>query len=365
LSGFAGLVGAAGAPVDPDVVAGLADAIAYCGPDRQGSWRGDGAALAHALLRTTEEDAGDRQPVSFDGRVWLVADARVDARKPLLGALGDAGRDVGPGAPDNELILHAYHAWGEACVERLIGDFAFAVWDAGRRKLFCARDQFGVTPFYYAAAGEWLVFADAVEAVLSHPGVDPALNRSTIGDYLLFGYSKEPGAGFYKNVRRLPAAHCLIFENGAARVRRYWTPPEPDPRPGRETEADTVERFRGILAEAVSDRLRWPKVATTLSGGMDSTLVTGFALRQAPAGCRIDAYSSGCNWLLPDQERYWAHVCATHLGAPFHAVNVEDHLLTPSDGEYWRRVPSRGSGCDGCPTRPCSPRWRRAARGCC
>jgi asparagine synthase (glutamine-hydrolysing) len=339
MSGFAGLIGPVGASIDPPLVESLAASVAYCGPDRQNRWQEGAVALVHALLRTTFEESGDRQPVSFDGEVRLVADARVDGRDELVNRLRAAGREVLSGSPDSELILHAYHAWGEACVERLIGDFAFAIWDGRERKLFCARDQFGTVPFYYATVDESLIFGDTVEALLVHPRLDRTLNRATVGDYLLFGYSNNPEAGFYQHIHRLPAAHCLIHREGELRVRRYWTPPEPCPRAPHESDQDTVERFGQVLREAVKDRLRSGKIASTLSGGMDSTLVTGLALRHAPVDVRIDAYTSGCDWLLPDNERYWAHLCAHHLGVPFHSVSVEGNLLNPADGNYWRYPP--------------------------
>jgi hypothetical protein len=109
----------------------------------------------------------------FDGEVYLVADARVDSRSELLDRLRGAGRMVQNEAPDSELILHAYHAWGEACVQRLLGDYSFAVWNARERTLFCVRDHFGVVPFYYATIGEWFVFGNTVEALLAHPGGFP------------------------------------------------------------------------------------------------------------------------------------------------------------------------------------------------
>jgi asparagine synthase (glutamine-hydrolysing) len=277
--------------------------------------------------------------LSFDGEVRLVADARVDGRGELLGRLRAAGRHPSDDAPDSELILHAYHAWGEACIERLIGDFAFAIWDGHGQTLFCARDQFGTVPFYYATVGETLIFGDTIEALLVHPNLDRTLNRATIGDYLLFGHSNNPEAGFYQHIHRLPPAHGLTFRDGECRVRRYWTPPEPCPRTPRESNEVTIERFGQMMGEAVKDRLRSGKIACTLSGGMDSTLVTGLALRHAPTGVRIDAYSSGCDWLLPDNERYWAHLCAHHLGVPFHSASVEDTLLKPADGHYWRSAP--------------------------
>src|SRR5207249_4266626 len=102
------------------------------------------------LLGTTFESAEEEQPCSLDGAMWITADARLDARADLVARLADHGHGGLEARPDVELILRAYRVWGEACVDHLMGDFAFAVWDAPRRTLFCARDQIGIKPFFYA-----------------------------------------------------------------------------------------------------------------------------------------------------------------------------------------------------------------------
>ncbi|HMO74786.1 MAG TPA: asparagine synthase-related protein [Sphingopyxis sp.] len=337
MTGFAGLIMPSGADVDPDTARAMADAIAYMGPDRQETWRGGRAFLAHALLATTFEEQHDRQPLSFDGAVHLVADARIDGRADLIRKLRAAGRTIADDATDSALILHAWHIWGEDCCAHLIGDFAFAIWDARAQRLFAARDQFGSVPFYYALAGGTLIFANSVPALLAHPGVDHVLNRQAIGDYLLFGYSLDRDAGFYRHIGRLPPAHSLTFSDGAVRTRRYWSLPEADFADAERTApAELVEHFGAVLAEAVRDRVRCAKVATTLSGGMDSTLLTALAMRGSDA--RIDAYSFGSDWLVPNVERHWAWRCAHHIGVPFHSVSTDVCYVDPPGGP-WRPPP--------------------------
>lgn len=337
MTGFAGAVSPIGASLDPAIARSMSDAIARMGPDRRDQW-GDGRVfLAHALLATTFEEEGDRQPLSFDGVAHLVADARIDGRADLIADLRAAGRTVDAAAPDSALILHAWHAWGEAAPEHLIGDFAFALWDGRTQTLFAARDQFGAVPFYFARVGTTLLFANAVPALLAHPGVDRALNPVAVGDYLMFGYSLDPAAGFHRHIERLPPGHCLALSDGQARIRRYWSPPEVDiDDVDGAPPAEAVERFGATLAEAVRDRTRCARLATTLSGGMDSTLLTALAMRESPG--RIDSYSFGSDWLTPDNERHWAWRCAHHLGAPFHSISVEAGYLDPPGGP-WRLPP--------------------------
>ncbi|MGZ9098238.1 MAG: asparagine synthetase B family protein, partial [Brevundimonas sp.] len=317
--------------------AAMATALARLGPDRRAEHREGRIFLAHALLATTFEEAADRQPLTFEGEVFLVADARIDGRKALLTELRAAGRSVADDAPDSVLVLHAWHAWAEAAPEHLTGDFAFAVWDGPRRRLFAARDQFGTVPFYYARVGEALVFGNAVPALLAHPGLDRSLNPVAVGDYLMFGYSLDAAVGFYRHIDRLPPAHSLMFEDGQLRLRRYWTLPTADfAAAERESPETQVERLGAVLAEAVTDRVRCARVASTLSGGMDSTLITALAMK-AP-GARVDAWSVGGDWLTPDNERHWAWRCAHHLGVPFHSISVERSYLDPPGGP-WRLPP--------------------------
>jgi len=337
MTGIAGLICPRGAEVDPAVAGALAAPLSRLGPDRQDQWRSGRAFLAHALLATTLEEERDQQPLTFDGEVFLIADARIDGREALIDDLRMAGRTIGADAPDSALILHAWHVWAEAAPEHLIGDFAFAIWDSRTETLFAARDQFGTVPFYFARVGGSLVFGNAVPALLAHPGLDRSLNPVAIGDYLMFGHSLDPRTGFHRDIERLPPAHCLTFADGAIRTRRYWTLPEADYREAATRSADeVVERFRAVVAAAVRDRTRAARVATTLSGGMDSTLITALAMG-APSS-RIDSYSFGGDWLTPDTERHWAWRCAHHLGVPFHSISVEPGYLDPPGGP-WRLPP--------------------------
>ena len=155
--------------VDHDLLARMTDAMAYCGPDAQETWVDGRAGLGLASLAVGE--AGPTAPLSLDGRTWIVADARIDGRTEL--------------AADPELILRTYGAHGDRCVEHLIGDFAFAIWDAPRRRLFCARDHFGVVPLYYTRAGdgEGIAVGNVLQALLVHlPHPDPGGEAHHLAD---------------------------------------------------------------------------------------------------------------------------------------------------------------------------------------
>src|ERR1700756_3090444 len=124
--------------------------LAFRGPDAQEVWCDGPVGLRHTLLQITNGGTLENQPAQLDGRLWIVAAARIAARAELLDKLKAKSRTANSlilCSPDAELILHAYDTWGQACVEYLLGDFSFAIWDARERRLFCARDQFGGKPY--------------------------------------------------------------------------------------------------------------------------------------------------------------------------------------------------------------------------
>lgn len=306
------------APVDRARLQSLTDFLSFRGPDACGMWSDGPIGMGHALLRTTHESKGERQPANVEERYWIVADARLDARKELIAELQGADRNVRSDAPDCDLILHAYAAWGTTCVDRLQGDFSFALWDARHKQLFCARDHFGVKPFYYARLGEIVLCSNTLNCIRQHPAVSRRLNDLAIADFLLVDMIREPGATSFADIQRLPPAHVLSFEAGTVSVRRYWTLPVGDPlrhhRP-----SDCVDEFRELLDRAVADRLRADRVGVLMSGGLDSSTVAASAHRalgQNGAAGSLCAYTQVFESLIPHEERRYAGLVAETLKIP-------------------------------------------------
>jgi asparagine synthase (glutamine-hydrolysing) len=326
VSGFVGLVSADGAPVDEALLGRVTEAMAYCGPDHRATWTGEGIGLGHALFgHTPDPPAADRQPWSLDDRTWIAADARVDGRSELVAALRGQGREVGRDAPDAHLILLAYDAWGERCLEHLIGDFAFAIWDGANRRLFCARDHFGMIPFYYArpAAGG-VVFGNVIPALQLHPGVSGRLNERAIGDFLLFDGNMDLASTTFADLHALPPAHALTWERGRLRLHRYWTAEDRDNHPSRQK--DETERFRDLFDQAVGDRLRSPRAGSHLSGGMDSTSVAVTAheiLRSRGSDFDLRAYTMVSEGVFAEEEGRFARMVAERSGLPLESLVVD------------------------------------------
>ncbi|MDA0979581.1 MAG: asparagine synthetase B, partial [Proteobacteria bacterium] len=187
MSGIAGIINFDGEPIAPELLESMTAVMEYRGRDGIQLWLQEapkGVALGHCLLRTTAESMEEQQPVvSIDGLLVLVMDGRVDnwmeLRRQLV-SMGAILRD----RSDPELILAAYRCWGEGCLDRIDGDFAFAIWHTESRHLFCARDPLGGKPFHYYFSGRQLVFASDVHAVLGVPGVPEEPNPGVIAECL-------------------------------------------------------------------------------------------------------------------------------------------------------------------------------------
>ena len=278
------------------------------------------------MLRTTRESQIEQQPASLDGKLWITADARIDCREELekklaLQGYSAAGRSV----TDSGLILRAYAAWGAECVQHLRGDFAFAIWDARKKLLFCARDHFGVKPFYYSELGELFLFSNTLDCLRQHPGVSDELNDAAIGDFLLFGLNCDAATTTFRDIRRLPAAHAMTVSSDGLRIQRYWSAPTTG-RIRYQRAEDYVEHFQILLQAAVTDRMRVDRAGILLSGGLDSATVatTVRELAAGPGGTTdLRAYTVVYESLIPDQDGRYAREVADFLNIPHQTIPID------------------------------------------
>ncbi len=328
MSGIVGICHSDKRPVDSQLLQGMTASLAFRGPDARNFEVFDNAGFGHALLQTTEESLHERQPFSLDGHVWITADARIDARSDLIPRLQASGHTVTKTATDAELILRAYELWGERCVQHLLGDFTFAIWDGRRQQLFCARDHFGIKPFFYAHSDSQFVFSNTLKCVRLHPKVSTKLNEQAIGDFLLFDANQDLRTTFFADIQRLPPAHTLTYSAGGIRLRRYWTLPDGDLIRYRRSR-DVIDEFLELLKVAVADRLRTNRVSVMMSGGLDSAAVAAFAkelLAEQYADFGIEAHTAVYDRLFPDEERHYAGLVAERLEIPLHFFVADDYL---------------------------------------
>ena len=270
MAGICGLAVRTGGAAEglPSMLDALADYGAAAGRHR---------STAVALGAVAPEDA---TPLVDSQGLAIAADARLDDPAQLREALGLKPRDGR--IADAALILRAYRRWGRACVERLYGDFAFVVWDAPRRRLFCARDALGARPFYYALNARRFAFATALESVLAAPGVGAELDERRVSAHLASPWRDFRRRTFFREVLRLAPGHTLTVDAGRlrpARQRRWWRPEGlPTARGGSAEEHG--EGLLGELDRAVRARVGDGPVGVELSGGLDSSAVAVLAARE-------------------------------------------------------------------------------------
>ena len=249
----------------------------------------------------------------------IIADARIDGREDLIAKLPRPPRTH----DDAELILLAYERWGEDCVKHLIGDFAFSIRDNRSQQLFCARDHFGVKPFFFTNVENDFLWSTSLHELRADPRVSDALNDIAIGDYLLFGLNQDLSTTTFREIQRVPPAHTLTIKNGSVATRRYWNPDSTKEIRFRDSHS-YVERFSELLRTAVKDRLRTDRVAVSMSGGLDSTSLAAIA---QDSGADVHACAVVYDQLIPDEERHYATAAANHLGIPISFVTADQYSL--------------------------------------
>lgn len=325
MSGIVGIAHSDRRPVDSDLLRRMTNWLSFRGPDAQEVWAEGSVGLGHALLSHANDFEQERQPATLDARTWIVADVRLDARRELVEALHSSGREASLSDADPQLLLHAYEAWGEACLDHLLGDFVFAIWDARRSQLFCACDHFGIKPLYFAEVNRSFIFSNTLDCLRLHPAISDRLNDTAIADFLLFGMNYDPSSTSFADIRRLPRAHLLRWAHSGVYLREYWRPPT-DGAIHYPRRHDYIEHFNELLTSAVGDRLRTDKVGILLSGGLDSSSVAAVAQELRKEKCpalQLHAFTSIYERLIPDRDEPAARRVAAALQIPLHCWPVD------------------------------------------
>ena len=274
MCGIAGLVAPEQLHADDRArVLQMRDIIAHRGPDDAGIFTDSQAVLGHRRLSIVDLAAGHQPLANEDQTIWIVFNGEIYNHaelRPELEAHGHRYRTK----CDTETIVHAYEQWGDACVERLRGMFALAIWDAPRRRLLLARDRLGVKPLYWARAGERLLFGSEIKSILRSGLVRAEADESRLPEQLSTRYVSGAGT-LYKGIQRLLPGHLLTFEGGQVSTREYWDVPAGGANDSaRLDDRDVVHRFRELLEEAVRVRLMADvPLGMFLSGGLDSSAI--------------------------------------------------------------------------------------------
>ena len=269
MSGITGIFHRDSHSASPTGIKRMNDCLLHRGPDGSKFWCNENTALGHLMLITTPESIDEILPLEdVDSGLVITADARIDNRMELAPLLGlEDTKDVS----DSKYILNAYKKWGENCLEKILGDFAFAIWDINNKKLFCARDHIGVKPFYYYLSDQSFFFASEIKALFTIQEVPQELNELKVGLHLK--HIDDNQSTFYCNVYRLPAAHYITIDLNEHKINKYWEL-DRESEIVMNSEEDYINEFLAIFTEAVRCRLRsaFP-LGFELSGGLDSSSV--------------------------------------------------------------------------------------------
>lgn len=277
---------------------------------------------------------GDRTCViTYNGELYNTEDIRREL---------DARGYTFQGHSDTEVLLLAYMEWGEVCLERLNGIYAFGVWNDGDQSLFLARDRLGVKPLFYADRGRSFLFGSEPKAILAHPDIKPEVDAEGLADLLIIGPARTPGHGIFRGVAELKPGHYLRYDRNGLRIHRYWGL---ESHPHADDLETTAQKVRWLLDDTVGRQLVSDvPICTLLSGGLDSSAITAFAVK-ALEGSSLSPVRTFCidfkhndlyfrpNRFQPDADGPWSQRMSAFLGTDHHLVIVDtpelvEHLVT-------------------------------------
>lgn len=299
------------------------------GPDDEGTYVEPRVVLGHRRLSIIDLNSG-RQPISNeDGTVWIVFNGEIYNFIQLRDELVQAGHRFQT-QTDTEVIVHLYEQYGERCLEKLRGMFAFAIWDVRKKKLFLARDRVGIKPLYYSLNEKGVSFASEIKALMADPSVSREVDPQTIDKFLTFLYTPGPETMF-RSIRKLPPGHYLICEDGKFQLHQYW-----DLSFTGETRKwnlhETTEELVDLLRETVRNHMISDvPVGILLSGGVDSTGLLSFCIEQTNKN--LQTFTIGFEGEEFADERTYARLAAQSYG-------TKHHELTISPGEFRDFLPT-------------------------
>jgi len=340
MSGIVAIWNRDGAPLDERLLLAITARMKHRGPDGAGHWISGPVGMGHQMLRATPESATEQQPLSdVSGQLRLVFDGRIDNRPELTSSLiSDCSESH---ATDAELVMAGYRCDDERIVPKLIGDFAFAIWDARKHMMFCARDALGLRPLYYACVGQTFICASEIQSLLLVPNLRCQPNLPILAAYVSrknLEYDETTYAGIY----RLPPGHCMSVTPDSIEVQRYWNP-DPQREIRYRNDDEYGEHFREVFEASVRSRLRTDApVAAWLSGGLDSSSIVCMASRilkeKSSTALRMETFSLVFDEVRVCDERQFINAVIGHCGAKanFHVadqdlkqVAMEHHALFP------------------------------------
>lgn len=310
----------------------MRNSISHRGPDSYGDFSDMHCRLSHTRLAVIDVENG-AQPMSsgsctivYNGELYNTGEIRSELTRNGCAFSTDS---------DTEVLLKAYITWGEDCLKKLNGIYAFAVWNSVTETLFMARDRIGVKPFFYYLYDGGIVFASEIKAILKNPYVNAEIDREGIASLMLLGPARKGGCGVFKGIEALKPAECAVFSRSGFKKRRYW---QLEAKPHTESLSDTISHLRWLLTDSISRQLVSDvPLCTFLSGGLDSSLISAVAARKyAQEGKRLSTYSVDykdnrknfvASAFQPDEDAPWIVKMSNFIGSHHTNVEIDSPLL--------------------------------------
>ena len=310
--------------VEPEVLESMNRALAHRGPDDSGTFVDGGVGLGARRLSIIDVEGGHQPVQNEDGSLRIVYNGEIYNHEKLHALLEKLGHHFYT-RTDTEAVVHAYEEFGDECVKYLNGMFAFAIWDARRQRLFIARDRFGIKPLHYAVVGNTLVFGSELKSILQYPGVDRSLDIVALNEYLSFEYVPTPRS-IFKNIRKLPPGHTLVFSERGLEIAPYWdiSLAKSERRPPvswREYQEQLRHELRdAVQKEMVSD----VPIGVLLSGGVDSSTVLAMMAEARPSD--LESFAVAFEEKSFDESRFARRV-AERFGSNHHELTVTSGMM--------------------------------------
>lgn len=319
---------------EQSILADMVSVLSHRGPDDQGLYFSDHVALGHRRLSVMDPARGaqpmirsrgsEKYIITYNGELYNAPELKQD----LLARGYFFSTEC-----DTEVLLTAYIEWGTACLEKLNGIFAFAVWDELRQTLFMARDRIGVKPLFYAKLKSGLLFASEVKALLAHPAIEPIVDKNGLGEIFLIGPGRTPGCAIFRDISEIKPGYYALYNRQQLKIAPYW---QLRSEQHQDDFQQTVNTVRSLLEDAVIRQLTADvPVCTLLSGGLDSSAITAIAsLNQENA--KVITYS--VNYIdnekyfkpdlyQPDSDSFWAAKVSKCLGTEHHEIRLPSEKL--------------------------------------
>ncbi len=305
---------------DPAALRRMTETLVHRGPDSDGYYVNESYGAGFRRLAIIDLESGDQPMCNEDGTLVLVCNGEIFNYRDLRAQLTAKGHRFRT-ACDVEVLLHLYEDRGARCLDVLNGQFAFAIYDTRTGDLFLARDQFSITPLYYATFDDTLIFASEIKAILEHPLARREVDLTALDQVLTFSGVVSPWTMF-KGIRSLPGGHCALARDGRLKVSEYWDldyPLEAD-TDATDDAARHIEAVEALLTRSVTYRLQADvPVGFYLSGGLDSSLMAALIARATP-GVERHSFSIGFLDRQICESRY-QQLAARHVGSVHHQID--------------------------------------------